>query len=145
MNTNEKYKQMKDRHQKEFNEFPMIFAFSKKQLSEGMKKLGLEPTDFDKIYKYSDTGGFFRKTDAQKLQDMIKRQDKELSESILVNDEFALEAFEYELINHEYPVTLNEDDALLSLGLEMRNIKDDKRLCRLLNKAKKNALKKSSW
>ena len=45
-----RYVELKRRQEKEVNEFPMFFAFSKEQFSEGMKKLGLEPDEKDKIY-----------------------------------------------------------------------------------------------
>lgn len=36
------YVQMKERHQKEVNEFPMMWAFNNDQFAQGMKKLGLQ-------------------------------------------------------------------------------------------------------
>jgi len=35
------YLELKEKHQKEVNEFPMFFAFNDKQFKEGMKKFGL--------------------------------------------------------------------------------------------------------
>ena len=39
------YLEMQIRHQKEMDAFPMFAAFNQQQFEEGMKKLGLKPTD----------------------------------------------------------------------------------------------------
>lgn len=76
MKAAETYVQMKERHQKEVNEFPMMWAFNNDQFAQGMKKLGLQETDTDKIYRIAP-GGFIRKTDADKLDEMFTRHEKE--------------------------------------------------------------------
>jgi|WetSurMetagenome_2_1015567.scaffolds.fasta_scaffold913689_1 hypothetical protein len=50
------YLELRDKQQKEVNSFPMFFAFDNKQFNESMEKLGLGPTDTDKIYRFGDTG-----------------------------------------------------------------------------------------
>ena len=55
------YLELKWKHQKEFNEFPMFFAFNRKQFDEGMKTLGLKPNQTNKVYSF-DGGGFYRKS-----------------------------------------------------------------------------------
>ena len=46
MKVAETYVQMKERHQKEVNEFPMMWAFNNDQFAQGMKKLaGVEEGD----------------------------------------------------------------------------------------------------
>ena len=44
------YMELKHRQQREVDAFPIGFAFSKEQFDEQMIKLGLKPTDTDKIY-----------------------------------------------------------------------------------------------
>ena len=44
MSTNQ-YQEMRNRQQAEVNAFPMFFAFNKQQFAEGMRKLGLSPSD----------------------------------------------------------------------------------------------------
>lgn len=132
MNT---YKEMKEKHQKEVNEFPMFFAFSKKNFEEGMKKLGLNPTDTDKIYKFGNTGGFYCKKDAQKLHDMFAKQDKELKDAIASDDKFIEDMFNYELSNHEYVITCDFSDALSALGLTIEEVNKDERLKQALDRA----------
>lgn len=81
MKVAETYVQMKERHQKEMNEFPMMWAFNNDQFAQGMKKLGLQETDTDKIYRIAP-GGFIRKTDADKLDEMFTRHTKERKEAM---------------------------------------------------------------
>lgn len=133
----EKYHELKTRHQEEINNFPMFFAFNNRQLFEGMEKLGLKPTDTDEVYSLGGTGGYYRKTDSKKLYGMFDRHEKELAKA-MKNDSFALEAFKYELANHEYSVTLDVTPALTALGLSLSDIKKDIRLNALLDNAKQS-------
>ena len=43
-----KYQELKEKHSKEFNKFPIKFAFSESQFKEAMKDLGLTEKDTDK-------------------------------------------------------------------------------------------------
>ena len=129
------YKKMKEKHQKEINEFPMFFAFTKKQFAEGMKKLGLDPSETDGIYKLGGTSGFYRKTDALKLQEMFKRHEDEMKQAMAEDDDFIFEMFNYELSNHEYIYTHDVTDTLNALGLTVDEVKNDKRLIDALQKA----------
>ena len=133
-----KYVELKSRQQKEINDFPLFFAYSNKQFDEGMRKLGLEPNETDKIYKLGNTGGFYRKSDSQKLKDMFDRHDKEMFEA-MKDDEFVLQMFEYELGNHEFYITYNYDDALRACGLKFDEL--DERMLGLLKTARNNYIK----
>ena len=75
------YLELKKKHQKEFNEFPMFFAFNQKQFDEGMKTLGLKPNQTNKVYSF-DGGGFYRKSDSTALIEMLKRFDREEKEAM---------------------------------------------------------------
>lgn len=132
------YKKMKEKHQKEINEFPMFFAFNNKQFDEGMRKLGLAPSEEHKIYKLGGTGGFYRKTDATKLNEMFKRHEEEMRKAMADDDDFIFEMFNYELSNHEYIYTYDVTDTLNSLGLTADEVKNDKRLMDALQKACKS-------
>ena len=133
-----KYVELKSRQQKEINDFPLFFAYSNKQFDEGMRKLGLEPNETDKIYKLGNTGGFYKKSDSQKLKDMFDRHDKEMFEA-MKDDEFVLQMFEYELGNHEFYITYNYDDALRACGLKFDEL--DERMLGLLKTARDNYIK----
>lgn len=129
------YKKMKEKHENEINEFPMFFAFSKKQFNEGMKKLDLEPSETNKIYKFGSTGGFYRKSDSKSLHKMLNRQDKEMREAIANDENFIFDMFDYELANHEYTYTHDVSDTLDALGLTLDEVKADERLSSALEKA----------
>jgi len=134
------YKEMFDRHQKEFNEFPMMFAFSDKQFEEGMAKFGLSPNDTDKVYSFSNTGGFYLRTDAPRLHEILRRHEKERQDAIAAGptgEGFILEMFDYELADHEYVVSCCVDSTLDALGLEPEDIEKDLRLQHGLKLAKK--------
>ena len=45
----ESYRGMKARQQQEVNSFPMAFAFSDTQFAEGMRRLGLDPSETEQI------------------------------------------------------------------------------------------------
>ena len=131
------YLKMKDRHEKEFSEFPMVFAFSKKQFKEGMNKLGLEPTDTDKVYK-SIGGGFYKKIDEKRLTDLLDRHSKEIDNAIKadkIGDGFIYDMFNYELGNHEYCYTLDATDTLNALGLPLKEIRRSESLTNGLTQA----------
>ena len=134
------YRKLKDKHQEEINNFPMFFAFSNKQFEEGMKTLGLEPNETDKIYKLGGTGGFYRKSDSKTLHDMFDRHEKEMAAAIAADetgDGFIYDMFNYELANHEYGYTRDCGPAFDALGLTVEQIRSDKRMIHGLNKARK--------
>lgn len=131
--TRETYKEMKDRHSKEYNEFTkgcVFFAFSEKQFNEGMEKIGLTPNDTDKIYRTAG-GGFILRTKSKDQAKLFKRFYKEKQEAIK-NDKdgtgFIREMFEYELNNHEYGYTRELTDTLDSLDLTIEEIAADEKL-----------------
>lgn len=138
-----RYREMKQRHQKEVNEFPMFFAFNQKQFDEGMRSLGLEPTDTKKIYKLGNTGGFYRKTDSEALHGMFKRHTEEMQKAIAedtTGDGFIYEMFLYELANHEYCITFEYEDTFQALGLTEREIYGNTALVAGLEKATRKYL-----
>lgn len=131
-----KYHEMKQRQEKEINSFPMFFAFTEKRFDEGMRKLGLDPGDTSKIYA-TGSGGYYRKDDAQKLHDMVSRFKTELQEA-MQDEDFAFQAFDYELANHEYNYTWDHASTLEALGLTEEEVLSSPMLTRVLKKAKMN-------
>jgi hypothetical protein len=132
MNMN-KYLQMKDRHQKEVEAFPMAFAFNDEQFKEGMVKLGLDANDKTKILSIGG-GGFIRRTDADALSTMFDRIHAEEAEA-RKNDDYLFQMFAYELSNHEYCYTWDLTDTLRSLGLSLDEVKNSKQMNDALLKA----------
>lgn len=133
------YRRLKIEQQEEFNAFPKEYGFGDKQIAEGMKKLGLGPTDFDKVVGIG-AGGFIRKTDVRAYKAMIRRHAHQLQEAMQDKD-FAVSAFKTELINHEYTWTGEVEDALFSLGLTLEMVEKDPVLKKALKTAIKNITK----
>lgn len=124
------YKNLKSKHQKEVDEFPISFAFSDKQFAEGMRKLGLLPTDTDKVYSIG-LGGFIRKKDSKAFGDMLKRHTNEMNEAISKDKTgagFIKDMFLYEMWNHEYGYTGDLEPVLSALGLTFKDIEKNKNL-----------------
>lgn len=137
-----KYRELRDRQQKEVNEFPMFFAFSNKQFEEGMARFGLKADETDKIYKLGNTGGFYLRSDSEKLFAMFTRHEEELATAIAedqTGEGFIYEMFLYELNNHEYGYTGDAEPALDALGMTIDKIKSDERLLNGFKKAERKA------
>lgn len=136
------YQIIKEKHQKEFDEFPVAFAFSDEQFKEGMKKLGLNENDIDKVYSIGN-GGFIKKTDAKAFNEMFKRFDEEMQKAI-ENDKdgtgFIKDMFYYELGNHEYICTYELDETLDALDLTIEEIEQSESLRKGLQLARKEYL-----
>ena len=136
------YVEMKERHQKEVNEFPMKFAFSDEQFKKAMEELGLTEKDVDKVVGIG-AGGFIRKSDVNAYKEMGKRQFKEFWKAIQedkIGDKFIKEMFLYELDNHEYILTREIDDTLDALGLTHNDIRNNNNLRTGLLLAEKECL-----
>ena len=132
------YKTMKNRHQQDVNAFPMFFAFNNDQFDEGMKRLGLNPTDTDKIYRLGSIGGFYKRDDSGKLHEMFDRHEREMQEAIkndTTGDGFIFDMFNYELGNHEYIYTGDISDTLDALGLTVDEVNASKTLQHGLKRA----------
>ena len=132
-----KYLEIKRQIQEEYNNFPFMWAFSNKQFKEGMKKLGLKPTDTDKIISIG-AGGYMRKSDIQAFKDMTKRckdlKNKAIAEDV-TGDGYIYEMFYHELANHEYCYSRDIDTVLEACGLTMDEIEQSPSLTHGLTKA----------
>lgn len=141
MKTN-KYEMLKNKHQEEFNKFPIGFAFNKQQFVDQMNKLGLTEKDIDKIVPLNG-GGFIRKSDVIGFSNLIEKFDKEMKEAIDKDKDgtgFIKDMFYYELGNHEYIITCDLTETLDSLDLTMKDLKSNPKLRIGLNLAKKEYL-----
>jgi len=135
------YQIMKDKHRKEFVDFPCFFAYSHEQFVEGMAKFCLLPDETEKIFKIRDTGGFYLRTDAMRLFEMMKRHEKEMQNAIyadITGEGFIYDMFSYVLSNHEYIITEDVEFTFDSFDLTWRDIVMNDRLRHGLELAKKN-------
>lgn len=125
-----KYIELKEKNQKIVNSFSVAFAFSDRQFNEGMKKLGLKPTDTDKVLSIGG-GGFIRKTDAkafEKMWDDIRTEEKKAIDNDTTGEGYIKDMFLYELGNHEYCITGDLTETLEALELTVKEIKENKKL-----------------
>lgn len=135
-----RYQELRQRQQKEFDALPLGFAFGDKQFEEMMKKWGLDAkkkADLDKVYSIG-YGGYIQKKDAPLLHETRKRHDKEMEDAIAADETgegFIFEMFLYELDNHEYGYTRETEGALDALGYTSDKVLKDQRLTTGLKKA----------
>lgn len=136
----ESYEAMQKRHQQEVNAFPMKWAFNNRQLEQGMRELGLNPSQTNEIVGIGG-GGFIRRSDKQAFIDMFKRQNAEQKTALAAQkngDEYAYQMFLCELGNHEYVITGNLSDTLDACGLSAEQINNDPKLRKALARAIKD-------
>ena len=140
-----KYAELRQRQQEEFNALPLGFAFSQKQFDEMMRDWGLDPEkDCGKIYRIP-AGGYVQKKDADLLHQTVGRHDAELTAAIAedkTGDGFIYQMFLAELADHEYGYTGDDDDTLDALGYTMEQVMADKRLLHGFEKARRVILKR---
>ncbi|MCI8351951.1 MAG: hypothetical protein HFJ86_12455 [Oscillospiraceae bacterium] len=133
-----KYAQLRNRQQGEFNALPLGFAFGQKQFDEMMQSWGLDPEkDVYKIYSIG-AGGYIQKKDADLLHQTRKRHDAEMAAAIAEDETgegFIYEMFLYELDDHEFGYTMDTEDTLDALGYTKDEVLGDPRLKRGLEKA----------
>lgn len=112
------YRQLKNKIQKEFNDFPMFFAFSEKQFNEGRSKLGITS---NKDLLSINHGGFIKKSDRDKFTELNESISKQ-KEDFLNDKQNLIDALVYELGNHEFCITYDEEPTLDALGLDINNL-----------------------
>ena len=131
------YNELRDRQQKEYNAFPVAFAFSNEQFDNEMIRLGLKPTDTNKVVSIG-YGGFIRKSDLNDYKSMLKRHQMQREKAIAEDKDglgYIKDMFDYELANHEYGYTYDLEPTLDALGLTIEEINKDKKLMKGLQSA----------
>jgi len=84
-----------------------------------MEEWGLTENDTDKIYKLGNTGGFYLKSDSSKIREWMEDDSDEQLEKLMQDEEFAIDAYYYEMCNHEYGINYDGDwDVLRCFGKE---------------------------
>lgn len=135
-----KYRALMSKQAEEFYAFPMAYGFGEEGIARGMRSLGLDPSERDKVVAFGNSGGFYRKEDQPKLRAMFERHAKERQDEIAKDETglgFVLDMFMAVLADTEYPYTHNADSALDYLGLTLQDVMADKRLIRGLREAKR--------
>lgn len=115
MKKRDEYLELKKRHQEEFEDFPIAYAFNDKQLEEALVKLNATKEEYITVLGHGD---IIKRSDKKALIEMMKRHDNELKQKLVDDPEFAYEAFLYEMNNHEYAINWTPDeDVLAALGI----------------------------
>lgn len=132
-----RYQEVKERQQKAYDDFAnknCFFAFSQEQFDKGMAKLGLNPDDVGKIYSIGH-GGFILREKSKEHAQLFDKLDAEMQEH-MKDDAFLVDAFKYELGNHEYCITRDLTDTLEALGISEDEFQNDSRLIAACRKAR---------
>ena len=106
----QEYLDFKKRQQKEFEDFPIAYAFNDKQLEEALKKLGATKEECVTVFGHGD---IVKRENAKPLVKMFERHTKELREKLREDKEFAEAAFLYEMDNHEYAINWSADEDVM--------------------------------
>ena len=107
----QEYLEFKKAQEKEMNDFPIAYAFDKKQLDAALEQLG---ATIEEVVTVFNMGDIVKKEDAPKYIAMLTRHTQELKDKIVEDKEFAAAAFRYEMDNHEYAINYDGDDDVLS-------------------------------
>ena len=131
-----KYTELKDKHSKMVNEFPMAFAFSNEQFEQAKQKLGVKSND--ELLGIAG-GGMIRKTDLESYRNLHETITEE-NENAFLDDEYLYQGLLYELANHEYGITYCADDTLDCFCLTMDDVRMDERIYPIFKRAQKDYL-----
>lgn len=146
MSTNlQKYLDMKKRHTKELEEFPIAYAYNNEQFKAALEKLGAKKEECCTIHCCGD---IVRKSDVPRYKKMMQRIHDETIELLKSDPKVAEEAFLYEMNNHEYAINWSGDeDVLDAFGLTEDTLEEyglerayDRAMIRTMREAQKNGL-----
>ena len=116
----QEYMDLRSRHQKEFDEFPIVYAFNDEQLKEALEKLGATKEQCVSVFGHGD---IVRREDANALISLLDRQREELLQQLRDDPIFAEAAFLYEMDNHEYAINWSGDEDVLDcFGITFKDI-----------------------
>ena len=107
----QEYLDLKKNHQKEFEDFPIAYAFNDEQMKEALTKLNATKEECVSVFGHGD---IVRREDAKALIALLDRQDKEMKARLRKDPELAEAAFLYEMNNHEYAINWTADEDVLT-------------------------------
>lgn len=107
----QEYLDLKKKHQKEFESFPIAYAFNEEQMKEALEKLGATKEECVTVFGHGD---IVKRTDVKALLAMMKNHDEELKQKLKDDPKFAEAAFLYEMDNHEYAINWSADEDVLA-------------------------------
>ena len=129
------YGEMKDAHQKDVNEFPMIFLFGRKSDDELKKELSkISATSLEECVSLYGAGDVMNKADVPKWSELCKFHDAEIK-NFEKKESNLVERILYEMNNHEYGYTMDPEDTLNALGKTFEDLENDQLFNRAWAKA----------
>ena len=124
----ESYKEFKERSQKEFNKLPLHFAFSEDQYKQKLAELGLTEEEAKEQLLTIPGGGFIKASDAELVTSAFNKYWYGMKEAIkedLTGNGFIYQMFLYELQNHEFIITQDPEETLLTLGITEEQLNEN--------------------
>ena len=106
----QEYLDLKSKHEKELNEFPIAYAFNDEQLARALEKLGATKEECVTVFGHGD---IVKRENAKPLIDMLERHTQEIKQKLAEDVEFAEAALLYEMNNHEYAINWSADEDIL--------------------------------
>lgn len=106
----QEYLDLKKRQQKEFEDFPIAYAFNDKQLEEALAKLGATKEECVSVFGHGD---IVKRENADLFIEMLERHTDEIKQRLIEDVEFAEAAFLYEMDNHEYAINWSADEDVM--------------------------------
>ena len=117
----QEYLDLKKRHEKEFEEFPIAYAFNDKQLEEALVKLNATKEEVVTVFGHGD---IVKRENVKPLIALLERHDEELKQKLKDDVEFAEAAFLHEMDNHEYAINWSADeDTLAAFNIDFEFIR----------------------
>ena len=128
------YQAMREKQQKAFNDIPVWFAFGIDQFEKKLSELGLTMEQAKEEIVNIGAGGYCKKADYILYKQFCDNTDKEMKEALQRFD-FAVDAFKYEMANHEFCITNDYADVVAAIGLTEDEILGSTRLLEALKEA----------
>lgn len=129
----EDYRELRERQEREIDDFPLGFKFGSPRYEEAMEKWRLDPTKDSGLVQISSlyTGTYISKTDVPAWRELERKHREELEEAIAddtTGDGFIYQMFYTELARHEFAYTADAEPALAYLGYTSEEINSNPRL-----------------
>lgn len=125
-----RYRALRAKQQKEVNEFPILFAFSKKQLLKELKKRKAAKKDLIGVTR----GGYILKKDRDAYVSMMLRHKDEVLKA-LDDPDCLYDMFRSEMEDHGFFISYNLDDALQDSPVSIKEMSKNPLMQETLKKA----------
>lgn len=130
-----RYEDWNNKKQKAFDALPIKFAFSEEQFDRVLREFGLTRDNCAEHLARITGNGFMLKKDVHLLGEVSQQYEEELKE-LLKDDVFVVDMFVYEMKNHEYQYTEEDEEITDACGIGYEQFKADKRLRKLFAEAR---------